>query len=74
MLQGPGQQQLMHRRPDHGSRSALERDRDRGPRVGRPGSGVAPSKNLRAVFAPLVAYGDDSDEDEPDSPGDCSAH
>ncbi len=64
-------QQMSNRRPDHGSRASLEREGDRGPRGGRPGSVVAPSKGLRAVFAPLVDYGDDSDEEEePASPGD----
>ncbi len=62
---------MSNRRPDHGSRASLEREGDRGPRGGRPGSVVAPSKGLRAVFAPLVDYGDDSDEEEePASPGD----
>ncbi len=64
-------QQVSNRRPDHGSRASLEREGDRGPRGGRPASVVAPSKGLRAVFAPLVDYGDDSDEEEePASPGD----
>ena len=60
-------------KPDHGSRASLEREGDRGPRGPRPGSVVAPSKGLRAVFAPLVDYGDDSDEEEePASPGDIT--
>ena len=58
------------RRQDHGPspRSAMERDGDRSSRAARSGPNTAPSKGLRAVFAPLVDYGDDSDE-EPDSPG-----
>lgn len=63
-------QQVSNRRPDHGSRASLEREGDRGPRGSRPGSVVGPNKGLRAVFAPLVDYGDDSDEEEePASPG-----
>lgn len=46
-----------------------EREGDRSPRAARYGPVVAPSKGLRDVFAPLVDYGDDSDEDEPNSPG-----
>ena len=62
---------MSNRRPDHGSRASLEREGDRGPRGPRPGSVVGPNKGLRAVFAPLVDYGDDSDEEEePASPGD----
>lgn len=69
MIQGVSQQ-ASDRRPDHGSRATLERDGDRSPRVGKPNSVVAPNKDLRAVFAPLVDYGDDSDEEgEPESPG-----
>ena len=58
------------KRPDHGPspRSAMEREGDRSPRAARIGPVAAPNKGLRAVFAPLVDYGDDSD-DEPDSPG-----
>ena len=64
---------MSNRRPDHGSRASLEREGDRGPRGPRPGSVVPPSKGLRAVFAPLVDYGDDSDEEEePASPGDIT--
>ena len=49
----------------------MERAGDRSPRAARNGPATAPSKGLRAVFTPLVDYGDDSDE-EPDSPGqDC---
>ena len=49
----------------------MERDGDRSPRAGKPNSVGAPNKDLRAVFAPLVDYGDDSDEEEgePESPG-----
>ena len=46
----------------------MEKAGDRSPRAARSGPATAPSKGLRAVFTPLVDYGDDSDE-EPDSPG-----
>lgn len=46
----------------------MEREGDRSPWAARSSPAPGPSKGLRAVFAPLVDYGDDSDE-EPDSPG-----
>ncbi|KAL3162589.1 hypothetical protein ABBQ38_008638 [Trebouxia sp. C0009 RCD-2024] len=55
------------RRPDHGPspRSAMERGGgDRSPRAGRSGPATAQNKGLRAVFTPLVDYGDDSDEEQ----------
>ena len=69
-LQAFSQQQPSGTRPHHGPspRSALERERDNGPRASRSGAAIAPSKGLRAVFAPLVDYGEDSDEEEPESP------